>query len=411
MNEQQNRPVVLIVDDTAENITLISSLLGDHYKSKVAVSGAKALQIAINDPPDLILLDIMMPGMDGYAVCEALKKNPATREVPVIFLTAKAQVEDEAKGFELGAVDYITKPVSPPLLIARINTHISLQQARKSLTTQNEQLEALVERRTRQMNGLQESLIKAMAAMAETRDNETGQHILRTQLYIYALANRLKTNPRFSDFLTEPMITTLYKSAPLHDIGKVGVPDRILLKPGKLTPEEFEEMKKHTTYGRDTIASVSRELDTPEPFLEVAQDIAYYHHEKWDGSGYPTGIAGDAIPIPARLMALADVFDALISKRVYKEAMPMSEAKSIIVAGKGQHFDPDVVDAFVDIFNEFESIANHNHDANDTAQDNQAQNHEQKKTPAAAAPDTLGTPVRAPGAKRDSTVPEPAGSV
>ncbi len=357
MEQTENKPVLLIVDDTPDNITLLCSLLGGQYKNKVATNGPKALQIAFADPPDLILLDIMMPGMDGYEVCRQLKENPKTADIPVIFLTAKSQEDDETRGFELGAVDYITKPIAPPILMARVHTHLSLKQARSVLAHQNEFLEGQVEERTQQLVALQAALITAMASMAETRDNDTGHHIRRTQLYIQALCEKLCTHPRFSEVLTEGMCKVIFKSAPLHDIGKVGVPDRVLLKPGRLTPDEFEEMKKHTVYGRDTIIAAEKELMFPELFLEVARDIAYSHHEKWDGSGYPEGLVQDAIPIPARLMALADVYDALISKRVYKSAIPHQEALDIIVAGRGTHFDPDVVDAFLEIKDKFFSIA------------------------------------------------------
>lgn len=268
-------------------------------------------------------------------------------------------------GFELGAVNYITKPISPPILMARVSTHLALQKARKSLAKHNEELEQEVEARTRQLAGLQDSLIQAMASMAETRDNETGQHIRRTQLYMHALAEHLKENPKFKDELSERTITMIYKSAPLHDIGKVGVPDAILLKPGKLTSEEFEEMKKHTVYSRDTIVAAEKELETPEPFLVVARDIAYMHHEKWDGSGYPTGAKGEEIPLAARMMAVADVYDALISKRVYKNAMTHDEAKNIILEGRGNHFDPDVVDTFMRIADLFYSIAQAYRDSED----------------------------------------------
>ncbi|MCL1889108.1 MAG: two-component system response regulator [Desulfovibrionaceae bacterium] len=357
MSQTDNRPVVLIVDDTADNITLLTSLLGDLYKNKVATNGAKALQIATKEPPDLVLLDIMMPGMDGYAVCKELKSNQVTRNVPVIFLTAKSQEEDETQGFALGAVDYITKPISPPILMARVSTHLALHEARSKLARHNEELEAQVEVRTRQLAGMQDSLITAMAAMSETRDNETGLHIRRTQLYLHALADHLKDHPKFKDILTERVITMIYKSAPLHDIGKVGVPDRILLKPDRLTPEEFEEMKKHTIYGRDTIVAAQKELETPELFLDIARDIAYMHHEKWDGKGYPSQVSGEAIPLAARMMAIADVYDALISKRVYKESMSHEKAAAIIVEGRGSHFDPDIVDTFLRISDLFDSIA------------------------------------------------------
>jgi putative two-component system response regulator len=299
----------------------------------------------------------MMPEMDGYEVCRRLKTDPFTRDIPVIFLTAKSQEGDETKGFGLGAVDYITKPIVPPILMARVQTHLALQAARKSLKAQNEILEEKVEIRTRQLAALQDSIIIAMASMAETRDNETGQHIRRTQLYVQELATYLGKDPRFAPALPDKYIALLFKSAPLHDIGKVGVPDRILLKPGPLTPDEFEEMKRHTIYGRNTIIAAERSMAEPQSFLEVAREIAYSHHEKWDGSGYPQGIGGEAIPLCARLMALADVYDALISKRVYKKAISHEETVGIIVKGRGQHFDPDVVDAFMEVRGAFNDVA------------------------------------------------------
>jgi putative two-component system response regulator len=356
--EKAEKPTILVVDDTPDNITLLCSLLGEDYRNKVATNGIKALKIARSEPyPDLILLDIMMPDMDGYEVCRQLKADKATRDIPVIFLTAKTQEGDETLGFKLGAVDYITKPIVPPILLARVQTHLALRESRKLLERQNEKLEETVERRTRQLAAMQDAIIVAMASMAETRDNETGNHIRRTQRYIEELALYLRQNPRYEHLLTDKYIATLYKSAPLHDIGKVGVPDRILLKPGRLTQDEFEEMKKHTTYGRDAIIAAENTLDAPESFLTTAKDIAYCHHEKWDGSGYPRGLAGEEIPLSARLMAVADVYDALISKRVYKEAMPQSEAVEIIKAGRGSHFDPEVVDAFLAIQDKFAQIA------------------------------------------------------
>ena len=358
MEQLTGKSTILVVDDTPDNITLLCSLLGEEYKNKVATNGVKALKIARAEPhPDLILLDIMMPEMDGYEVCRQLKADPATEHIPVIFLTAKTQEGDETKGFELGAVDYITKPIVPPILMARVHTHLALQYARKSLEKQNEVLEEQVEERTRQLAALQDAIIIAMASLAETRDNETGHHIRRTQHYIRELALCLKQDARYADELDDKLIATLYKSAPLHDIGKVGVPDRILLKPGRLTPDEFEEMKRHTIYGRDAIIAAEKTLEAPESFLCTARDIAYSHHEKWDGSGYPQGLVGEEIPLSARLMAIADVYDALITKRIYKEAIPHDEAVKIIAAGDGTHFDPNVIKVFLDIADKFAAIA------------------------------------------------------
>jgi putative two-component system response regulator len=352
-------PTVLIVDDTPENLTLMHSLLKDRYKTKIANNGEKALQIAGADSrPDLILLDIMMPGMDGYEVCRKLKASPATRDIPVIFLTAKSQVEDEQTGFDTGCVDYITKPISPPIVLARVHTHLTLKAAADFLKDKNEYLETEVQKRTHEVQVVQDVTIMAMASLAETRDNETGNHIRRTQNYVRALAMKLRDHPKFAAALTDEVIEMLYKSAPLHDIGKVGIPDAILLKPGKLTEEEFEVMKTHTTLGRDAIMAAEKLIEAPNTFLRLAREIAHYHQEKWNGSGYPEKLEGESIPMSARLMAVADVYDALISRRVYKPPFPHSEAVTIIRQGKSLHFDPDMVDAFIEIADEFNVIAN-----------------------------------------------------
>jgi putative two-component system response regulator len=360
------KATVLVVDDTPDNLSLMSGLLKDDYKVKVANGGEKALKIAQSDsPPDLILLDIMMPGMDGYEVCQRLKSDPATRDIPVIFLTAKAEVEDEKKGLELGAVDYITKPVSPPIVMARVKSHIMLKASADFLRDKALYLEIEVAKRTREVMAIQDVTILAMASLAETRDSDTGNHIRRTQYYVKALADKLKPHPRFSAILSDHFINMLFKSAPLHDIGKVGIPDRILLKPGKFTEDEFEIMKSHTTLGRDAIQHAEDSLGTSVEFLSMAKEIAYGHQEKWNGSGYPERIAGDAIPVSARLMAIADVYDALISRRVYKEGMSHEKAVMIISEGKGSHFDPDMVDAFIEIQEDFRAIAKRYADSDD----------------------------------------------
>ena len=356
----QTKATILVVDDQSENLTVMHGLLKDQYRVTVANSGQRALALARADnPPGLILLDIMMPEMDGFEVCRRLKADPATRETPVVFLTAKNEVTDESLGFALGAADYITKPVSPPLVLARVKTHLLLKVAADFLRDQNQYLEAEVAKRTREIGTIQDVTIIALASLAETRDNETGNHIRRTQNFVKILAEQLQHHPRFAHYLSPSQIEILYKSAPLHDIGKVGIPDRILLKPGPLTVEEFTVMKTHCALGRDAIVAAEKVLLSPNSFLTCAREIAYGHQEKWDGSGYPEGLQGDAIPVSARLMALADVYDALTSVRVYKAAMPHLQAREIIVAGRGRHFDPDVVDAFLESEDVFREIANY----------------------------------------------------
>lgn len=354
---KNTKPVLLVVDDTPDNLSLASSILKDRYKVKVATSGAKALSIALATPPDLILLDVMMPEMDGYETCHWLKQQSALADIPVIFLTAKSEIEDEERGFALGAVDYITKPLSPPILLARINTHLTLKQARDFLKDKNAYLETEIERRTKEIALIQDVFILAMVSLAETRDNETGQHIQRTQHYVKELAIALKNHDRFQTVLTNSNIHLLVKSTPLHDIGKIGIPDHILLKPDKLTKEEFEIMKTHTTIGCDAISRAEKLLEKPETFLKWAKELAYSHHEKWDGSGYPEGLSGEEIPVSGRLMALADVYDALISNRVYKRALPHTTAVDIIRKESGKHFDPAVVEAFLLLADRFRTIS------------------------------------------------------
>ena len=352
------KPTILVVDDTPENLTMMSFLLKELYKVKVANHGQKALRIAVSEPqPDLILLDIMMPEMDGYEICRQLRQDPQTRNIPIIFLTAKSSVEDEEFGLGLGAVDYITKPISPPVVLARVKTHLSLKASADFLRSKSDYLEQEVAKRTREISAIQDVTILAMASLAETRDNETGNHIRRTQHYVKALAEALRQQPKFAAELDDYTIAMLFKSAPLHDIGKVGIPDRILLKPGRYEPEEFAIMKRHPLLGLQAIEHAEQSLGMSVDFLNMAKEIAYGHHEKWDGSGYPQGLAGEAIPLSARLMALADVYDALISRRVYKEGMPHHQAAEIIAQGRGSHFDPDMVDAFFQIEQTFVAIA------------------------------------------------------
>lgn len=349
---------ILIVDDEPANLSLLTLLLRPFYQVRAANSGENALRAATSEPrPDLILLDVMMPSMDGEEVLARLRNNPATHDIPVIFVTARADADDEERGLALGAADYIAKPIKPAVVLARVRTQLEAKHTRDWLTDKNAILEAEVSRRMVESDLTQLVSIRALAHLAETRDPETGNHILRTQNYVRALALRLRQHPRFAAALDPRTIDLLTKSAPLHDIGKVGIPDNILQKPGPLTPQEWVIMKTHSRLGSDAIEQAETDVKQPVAFLSLAKEIAHWHHEKWDGSGYPDGLRGDAIPLSARLMAVADVFDALISPRVYKPAMSYAQAREIIADGQGSHFDPDIVAAFLDGFDAMTSIA------------------------------------------------------
>ena len=358
LDDSGERPTILIVDDLPDNLSVLGDILLPYYRVLVASSGERALRIAQAEvPPDLILLDVMMPQMDGFQVLGRLQADPRTRVIPVIFVTAMNALEDEEHGLELGAVDYIAKPLRPRIVLARVNTQLQLKRARDLLHDRNAFLEAEVQRRLGENLLIQDVSIHALARLAEIRDEETSNHLRRTQGYVGSLARRLQRQARFATVLDDRTLDLLTKSAPLHDIGKVGIPDRILRKPGPLDPDEWAIMKTHAKLGSDAIEQAERDALRPVAFLSFAKDIAHYHHEKWDGSGYPEGLAGEAIPLAARLMAVADVFDALISRRVYKDPMPLDAACEIIVKGSGQHFDPDLVDAFAAGFDEIADIA------------------------------------------------------
>ncbi len=362
---------ILVVDDQPENLSVIGELLRPSYRIRAANSGAAALRVATTAPrPDLILLDVMMPDMDGYQVLEKLKENPTTTDIPVIFVTALDAEQDEEHGFKLGAVDYITKPIKPVVLLARVHAQLELKHVRDWLADQNTFLEAEVMRRIHDNLLVQDVSLCALAGLAEARDTDTGNHIFRTQNYVGILGQQLQQmHGRYAAELTDTLLAMIVSAAPLHDIGKIGIPDHILLKPGKHTKEEFEIMKTHARLGGVAIEKAiqralkhhglpQNELNLPAlDFLNVAREIATFHHEKWDGSGYPDQLSGEAIPLSARLMALADVFDALVSARIYKPALPFDQARDLIIAGKGRHFDPNIVEAFVARYCEFTEIA------------------------------------------------------
>lgn len=339
MEENSSSRRVLIVDDTLVNIEILTETLRNEFEVLGANSGEKALRMVAEGPaPDLILLDVTMPGMDGYEVCQHLKENAKTKNIPVIFVTALAEGDGEARGFSLGAVDFIAKPFRPSLVKARVRTHLELKQYRDSL-------EALVAEQTREIAEGHMVTIFALSKLAESRDDDTGQHLERVQRYCRMLAQRLLDEGAFPGEIDEAYVENIFWATPLHDVGKVAIPDAILCKPGKLTPEEFEIMKTHTTHGAATLDNVLERYPR-NAFLHMGRDIALAHHEKWDGSGYPQGAAGGAIPLAARIMAFADVYDALTSERCYKPAFPHERSRDIILEGAGTHFDPDIARVF-----------------------------------------------------------------
>ncbi len=356
MEEDLSRCSILAVDDTKLNLNVLVNVLGDQYAISVALDGESALRYLEENMPDLILLDIMMPGIDGIEVLRRLKNSDRTRDIPVLMLTALSETEQKAKCFESGVVDYIQKPFDVNELQARVKTHLSLALARKTLKEQNQNLEELVEQRTRELLVTQQATIESMAALAEYRDPETGQHINRVKGYVELLAKMLSKHALFAAQLPLSTINLFIRSAPLHDIGKVGVRDEILLKAGALTDEEFTEMKRHTEYGAQVIRAVQKKVGAV-PFLNVAREMAYSHHEKWNGTGYPAGLSGKNIPLSARIMALADVYDALISRRVYKPPFTHSNAVEIILEESGKSFDPDIVEVFSRCTEKFRDIA------------------------------------------------------
>lgn len=361
---------ILIVDDEPLNLALLTGLLGPSYRTRAARSGPSALAMVARERPDLILLDVMMPEMDGYEVLRRLQADPASAGIPVIFVTALGAEVDEEHGLALGAVDYNVKPVKPAPVLARVHTHLELKAARDRLIDANAWLEREVQRRMREALLAQELTLCTLAGMAEARDSDTGNHILRTQAYVETLARQLQADAAYADVLDDAQVARIAKGAPLHDIGKIAIRDHILLKPGTLTPEEFEVMKTHSRLGAEVIEraiakasalhpAALQDGELPEALrdLHVARDIALHHHEKWDGSGYPLGLAGPAIPLAARLMAVADVFDALTMRRVYKTRWTREAAIAHILEGRGRHFDPGVVDAFAHCLPQFEALA------------------------------------------------------
>lgn len=363
------KETILIVDDEALNLRILNELLSPMYFIRACKSGEEAIVNSLIEPiPDLVLMDIMMPGIGGYVALEELKNNSKTKEIPIIFISGLDSSIDEEKGLQLGAVDYITKPFVPAIVLKRIKVHLDLKKARDELRYNNERLEAEVAQRVSENSLIQDITLNIILQLAETRDLNTANHISHTQKYIEILARQMAKTSKYKEVLSEEYINRIVKSAMLHDIGKLGIPDNILMKPGKLTELEFEKMKEHTTIGSKAIKNVivkaiymeeklggNHKSETLK-FLEEAEIIAKYHHEKWDGTGYPDRLKAEEIPLSARLMALVDVFDALTTHRIYKDIWDISKAVSYIIMQKGSHFDPEIVETFIDVIDKFIEI-------------------------------------------------------
>jgi putative two-component system response regulator len=349
MNEDRAAPTLLLVEDSPDDLMLMSQVLKGRYRTKVTTSGERALAVLESEAlPDLILLDSYMPGMDGYAVCGRLQMEARTRSIPVILLADRDKDFDEHKAFAAGAVDYITKPISAPLVLARVGTQLALKRANEQLVQHTVGLDSEVARQLHEIQQLQDGIVIALATLAEARDDETANHLRRVQHYVRATALRLReTAPQHAGELTTRHIDVIFRAVPLHDIGKVGVPDRVLLQPGPYSKAEFEQAMRHTTIGSQALGMAEKTLSYPNHFLTVARQIAQDHHERWDGSGYPRGLSRDQIPLAARLMAVADTYDALVTRRFYKNPVTHERALEIVAEGRGTQFDPDVADAFL----------------------------------------------------------------
>jgi len=347
---------ILVVDDSKSDVMIISNILKD-YDLLIANDGIEAMELIEDDPEiGIMILDLNMPRMNGFEVLEAIREHPAHKKISTLILTNSDEIDNEIRGLELGAMDYIRKPLNLRSLRKRIELHVNLKTAHKNLEQNNFILEKAVQERTRESILTRDVTIHAMVGLLEIRNIESSNHAKRTQWIIRELSLHLRTKEQFRDILTDAYISELFSTAPLHDIGKVGISDSILLKPGKLTNEEFEIMKKHTTYGVDAL-KCSENKDNSLSFIRTASEIIGTHHERFDGTGYPNGLCGKDIPLSGRLMAIVDVYDALVSVRVYKAALTHQEALDIIVAEKGKHFDPQIVDAFLEIESNIKEIS------------------------------------------------------
>ncbi|RJO66218.1 MAG: response regulator [Myxococcales bacterium] len=361
MNDQHtlgSLPCILLVDDTPINLQVLSGMLKAWgYRTCAVSSGKLALEAVQNNPPDLILLDVNMPEMNGFEVCVRLKSDERLKDIPVIFLSALGETQDKLSAFSVGGVDYITKPFQAEEIRARVETHLKLRHLQIKLESYNHHLEELVQNQVGEIYSSRMATIFALAKLAEFRDDDTGKHTDRVQAYCHLLISDMGRRGLYHDKITDEYVENLSHANPLHDIGKVGIPDRILLKPAKLTDKEFDTMKTHTTLGAGTLEVVQQKYPQ-NSFIQVGIEIARSHHERWDGSGYPQGLAGENIPLSARITAIADVYDALRSKRPYKPAFTHEESLAIIEKSAGSHFDPSLVESFLKQSKEFVRIAN-----------------------------------------------------
>ncbi|MCL2697007.1 MAG: response regulator [Oscillospiraceae bacterium] len=349
------RKLLVIVDDDITNLIVARNNLSEDYDVFTAPSGEKLFKLLKKITPDLILLDVNMPVMNGYEVIRILKDNEQTAHIPVIFLTAKSDGSSELEGLSLGAIDYIAKPFSPPLLAKRIEAHLIAEGRRQELQQLNNDLLERVVNKTRSVMELQNALLHTMAELVECRDDITGGHIARTQAFLRVMLGAMRDKSLYKEEMSEWDMNLVIQSAQLHDVGKIAIKDAILLKPGKLTPEEFDQVKEHTVFGEKIIDKIKKDSDEWE-FLEYAKIFVATHHEKWDGSGYPRGLSGEFIPLLGRIMAVVDVYDALISVRPYKKAFTHAEALEIIKTSSGSHFDPVLAELFLEYEKEFERL-------------------------------------------------------
>ena len=339
--------VVLVVDDDTANLMLAKKILGGDYRIAAANSGEAALRYLDNNRPNLILADINMPDMDGFEMVTKIKQNPQWRSIPVIFLTADKNEETEIRCFKAGAVDFVGKPFLPDILTSRVNRTLELERYRNDLEKMVEEQAQLLTGALRRISAIQEHVIMGMANLIESRDGSTGKHVKNTRMYVKMIAEELENKGLFPDIINKDYIEKLCKAAPLHDVGKIQVPDSILQKPGKLTTEEYEQIKKHTVCSAAILDDIIGDVEEEE-YVRMVKDVAMCHHERWDGKGYPKGLSGEEIPLCARIMAIADVFDALYEERCYKPAIrPIERIYEILEEGKGTQFDPVITEVFL----------------------------------------------------------------